>query len=677
MKKITKLFLALCMISLVILTACTNDVTKSYKVIFETNGGSKINTIAVKENSELKLPTDPSKTGYEFVGWYLDEELEEELPTPYVVTKNVTIYAKWEQVKQEIEILVNTVSQRYSFETFNLNKSEKENKRKEFFDLTTPYLVGDDNPFKLAPTVTFASRDVKTGTIISYDAEVESWNYVITVKLDGEDVTTSEYVEAIDKVNCSVDFSDKAIDKEFVVEVYPEGLTEKQITNISKYTTVMTCKVGDGYNVYEAKELGYLDNRTTGAEGEAWTNFKEENKMNVNYVASNIYLHNDINVTSKSLPSYFFYSEEEVKGAADYSRALGSLKDFTSLYQKTLNENEMFGIYGNYFTLNTSEIPMVVRENGKITDEGKSISHSQAFYFNGAESSTVRMEGINFVGNAPRVEDMKKAGGLICMKVETQAFVGYNNISTGWYISYFANGTSKRFEINKCKAYDAYNSFIYSWGSGDVHVIDSEMIGAGGPIVIQDHYRPGDVNERISKTYFENCVLESYVAGTEGWFTSVNATAAASQIKSLDAAFNPFKKSILKESADGTTYFNCIVINKASNSEGPTAIKCGGLVQIDDGVAFDYGANDPYIKGLIDTTFGYGAPALQTSKGTTITDVAYIGQTGIVDYQNQQIVDPTHNIFQGDYICIYFNGMAIVLGYNNYGTSHELYTPEK
>lgn len=392
--------------------------------------------------------------------------------------------------------------------------------------------------------------------------------------------------------------------------------------------------------------------------------------MDKDYHPTNLFFHTDINITKESVPSYFFYSEEEVKGASDYDRVLGSLKDYEDFYHRTFNENETLGIYGNYFNLNASQIPMVVRENDNITAKGKAISHSQVFIFDGATSSSIRMEGIKFIGNSPRVEDMTKAGGIICMKVDTQAFVGYNNISTGWYISYFPNGTSQRFEINKCKAYDGYNCFVYSWGSGDVHIIDSEMIGAGGPIVIQDHYKPGEENERISKTYFENCVLESYVAGTEGWFTSVGATSAAASIKSLDVAFTPFGRSILKESTEGISYFNCIVINKASTAQGPTAIKCEGFVQIDDNVAFDYGTNDPYIKGLIDTTFGYGAPALQTSKGATINDVAYIGQTGIVDYQNQQILDPTHNVFQGDYICIYFSGMAIVLGYNTLGSSN-------
>lgn len=678
MKKITKLFLTLCMVGIIIvISACTDDTIKSYKVTFETNGGSIVKAIAFKENEELKLPTDPTKEGYEFVGWYLDNTFNEELPTPYIVTKNVTLYAKWQQEEHDIEILVNTVSKRHSFETYNLNKSEKDNKNTEFFDLTTPYYVGDDNPFRVEPTVTFASRDVVTKEIIDYDVKVASWSYVITVKLEGEDVTTSEYVEAVDKVKCTVDFSEKAIDKTFTIEVYPEKLTEKQIENISKYTTSVTCQVKDGYNIYDAKELGYVDSRKTGKQGEAWVAFKNENNMDVDYLPKNIFFQCDINITKEAVPSCFFWSEEEVKGAADYDRALGSLKDYEEFYYRAFGENETLGIYGNYFTLDVSDIPVVVRENDKITETGKAISHSQVFYFEGAESSNIRMEGINFIGNAPRVEDMTKAGGIICMKVNTQTFTAYNNISTSWYISYFPNGTSKRFEINKCKAYDGYNCFVYNYGSGDVHIIDSEMVGAGGPIVIQDHFKPGEENQRISKTYFENCKLESYVAGTEGWFTSVGATSAATAIKALDVAFLPFKRSILKESADGTTYFNCIVINKSSTAQGPTAIKCEGFVQIDDNVAFDYGANDPYVKGLIDTTFSYGAPALQTSKGQTITDVAYIGQTGIVDYQNKQILDPSHNVFQGDYICIYYNGMAIVLGYNNYGTAHEIYTPEK
>lgn len=683
MKRFTKLFLALCMVGLMITVASCNDVVKTYKVMFETKGGTAVKTIVVEENKELEYPTNPTKEGFNFDGWYLDDNYSEKAPVPFVVTKDVTLYAKWEAT-ETTQILVNTVEQRASFELFNDNKEEKENKRTEFFDLTKPYYVGDDNAWQVKPFVSFVKRNTITSDI-EYNVQVSTWEYEIVINEVGEAgtliVIDDSLIEKIDNVNCTIDFSEKAIGKTFQVQVTPKGLTPKQEQNKEKYTVKFVCQVEDGYNVYDAKELGYIDTRTTGETGEAWQAFKKANNMDVNYKPANLFFQNNINITTDSVPSCFFYTKEEIGNASDAEIAVGSLKDYEEFYNRDMLENETLGIYGNYFTLSVAEIPLVVRNSNKPTEEGRATSHSQIFYFYGHETSRITMEEINFIGNAPRVEDMRKAGGIICMKVNTQEFYAYNNISTSWYIPYFANGTSKRFEINKCKAYDSFNCFIYSWGSGDVHVIDSEMIGAGGPIVIQDHYKPGEENQRISKTYFENCKLESYVSGTEGWFISVGATSAAMAIKQLDAAFMPFGRSILKESADGTTYFNCIVINKASTAEGPTAIKCEGVVQIDNNPAFNYGADDPYVKGFLDTIYSYNAPAIQTSAvdaKNSVNDYAYVTQKGITNTKNEQIMDPTHAAFKGDYICIYYMGMAIVLGYNNMnGTSHEIYTPTK
>ncbi len=685
MKKLTKLFLTLCIIGLgALVVSCENNNTsKTYKVVFETKGGSIVKSISVEENKELTFPTNPTKEGFEFVGWYLDENYVEKVQTPYIVTKNVTFYANW-QALETTEILVNVVEQRASFELFEDNRGEKTNKRTEFFDLTKPYYVGDDNPWQVKPSVSFVKRDKVTGAI-EYNIQVTNWEYEIVITeitSDGKTTpTTAELVENVDTINCTVDFSEKAIGKTFKVEVTPKGLTEKQQANKDKYTVSFECQVEDGFNVYDAKELGYIDTRSNTEEADAWKTFKEANGMDINYKPSNLFFQNNIDVTVESVPGYFFYTKEEIGNASDAEIAVGSLKDYVELFEYEMAENQTLGIYGNYFTLSVSTLPLVVRNGNKPTEEGRATSHSQLFRFTGHESSKVVMEEINFIGNAPRVEDMRKAGGLICMKVNDQEFYAYNNISTSWYIPYFANGTQKRFEINKCKAYDSFNCFLYNWGSGDVHFVDSEMIGAGGPVVIQDHYQPGSEDERLSKTYIENSLLESYVAGTEGWFTSVGATSAASAIKSLDQCFTPFGRAILKESADGTTYFNCIVINKASTAEGPTAVKCGGTIKIDDYAAFNYGADDPYAKTFLDTIYSYNAPALQTSAAdpkNSINDYAFISQVGITDKDQKQILDPNHAVFKGDYICIYYMGMAIVLGYNNMnGTAHEIYTPTK
>lgn len=67
----------------------------TYMVEFDTCGGSEVKTIGVKEGSTVTLPQAPTKDGYLFDGWYLDEELTQVFDETKPVTENIKLYAKW------------------------------------------------------------------------------------------------------------------------------------------------------------------------------------------------------------------------------------------------------------------------------------------------------------------------------------------------------------------------------------------------------------------------------------------------------------------------------------------------------------------------------------------------------------------------------------------------------
>ena len=75
-----------------------------YTVKFDTNGGNNIADIKANYDAEVKVD-DPVRKGYEFVGWYLDEEFEEEFDLK-IPGNNTTVYAKWEEC--EVKIIFNT-----------------------------------------------------------------------------------------------------------------------------------------------------------------------------------------------------------------------------------------------------------------------------------------------------------------------------------------------------------------------------------------------------------------------------------------------------------------------------------------------------------------------------------------------------------------------------------------
>ncbi len=70
-----------------------------YQVTFNSNGGSEVNSQDVIINHTATIPTPPTKTGYEFMGWYTDDDLINPFHFTTEITHHLTLYAKW-QIKQ-------------------------------------------------------------------------------------------------------------------------------------------------------------------------------------------------------------------------------------------------------------------------------------------------------------------------------------------------------------------------------------------------------------------------------------------------------------------------------------------------------------------------------------------------------------------------------------------------
>lgn len=96
-----KYFLFMAVLFLVIIqTGCSGLTHESmYSVNFE-NDGTLLSSQEVKENEKITKPTNPSKEGFIFKGWYLeDKEWKFESD---VVINNITLQAKYEKKKFEV-----------------------------------------------------------------------------------------------------------------------------------------------------------------------------------------------------------------------------------------------------------------------------------------------------------------------------------------------------------------------------------------------------------------------------------------------------------------------------------------------------------------------------------------------------------------------------------------------
>lgn len=82
--------IALIVIGLIVFLLVNNN--KSYEVVFDSNGGSIVETQKVKKSETAVKPNDPTMDGYKFDNWYLDDKVFD-FSTP--IEKNITLKAKW------------------------------------------------------------------------------------------------------------------------------------------------------------------------------------------------------------------------------------------------------------------------------------------------------------------------------------------------------------------------------------------------------------------------------------------------------------------------------------------------------------------------------------------------------------------------------------------------------
>ncbi len=67
-------------------------------IMFNSNGGSEIDSQTIAYNGTVEQPNEPTMDGYSFVGWYNDKELTEEFDFTTNIKSNITLYAKWDKI---------------------------------------------------------------------------------------------------------------------------------------------------------------------------------------------------------------------------------------------------------------------------------------------------------------------------------------------------------------------------------------------------------------------------------------------------------------------------------------------------------------------------------------------------------------------------------------------------
>ena len=115
MKKFTLLFITI--FSVILLTSCINidlggtktptptvDTTPTpvteYTVTF-MNGDKVHKTYTIQEGSKVNKPTDPTKEGFNFIGWSTNENVKNDFDFDKPITSNITVYACFERIVEK------------------------------------------------------------------------------------------------------------------------------------------------------------------------------------------------------------------------------------------------------------------------------------------------------------------------------------------------------------------------------------------------------------------------------------------------------------------------------------------------------------------------------------------------------------------------------------------------
>ena len=76
-------------------TDTTDAPKKEFTITFDTQGGSEVKPITIAEGATITLPSNPTKEGSVFDGWYLDSLYAQAFDITKRIDSNMVLYAKW------------------------------------------------------------------------------------------------------------------------------------------------------------------------------------------------------------------------------------------------------------------------------------------------------------------------------------------------------------------------------------------------------------------------------------------------------------------------------------------------------------------------------------------------------------------------------------------------------
>ncbi len=459
------------------------------------------------------------------------------------------------------DMTVTKFSYAEGYQSYLNNKKEQTNKQNEFADRGVNYLVGTDNAFVFIPD-TIASD--LTGSYANEKVKTTSKIFSVGESGAEEELTGTDLTAVISKIeNNMYWFTPEAEGEVFRLEISLDDKYETILSEENK-TISITVEVCKGYNAYDAYGFSVLDNLNV----KSWSDIKDRQldwdtkKLSEYTDVEKVILHNNIVIKKDYLPANYFWTEGETAlpgGGVSYSDAYnsinenyqkggylpGSLKEVVLGEAWETRDNEQRGLYtsngiglsGNYLNvkvyspeeegkdLKEGGIYVVYDYNAKPTDKRDyPETHYSVIRYtehNGQNAPTI--ENVKFIGNTQRTENTAIPAGIMTMCSRIQSVTVKNVIARNFFTNvvyekeYVSTDSRSSLNIDKSKFYDSFSNMVFSWHSDTINVTESEMIGAGGPVIILEMEAGSEYGGTLNVD--GNSFLESKVTGYEAWFS--------------------------------------------------------------------------------------------------------------------------------------------------------------
>ncbi len=163
-----------------------------FTVKFDTQGGNNIVDAKVDKNTPVTKPTDPTRTGYEFKGWYKEKACTNAWDFTKPITEDRTLYAKWEQKDMVTGIeLTGTYKTRYkkgdTFDASGLIVTELHTKDDDVVLSADKYTITleDENGQAVDATAPFTTVGFYTATVKGNASQkTDKFDFKVTAKAE-------------------------------------------------------------------------------------------------------------------------------------------------------------------------------------------------------------------------------------------------------------------------------------------------------------------------------------------------------------------------------------------------------------------------------------------------------------------------------------------------------------